>query len=56
MHSPEWNFSNFVSCGVSEYLGEIETELENILACLSGVQMGSNHAKNGGRKYCDTLP
>ena len=35
---------------------EHETEFENILACLSGAQMGSNHAKNGGRKSRDTLP
>ena len=28
------------------YLGEIETEFENTLACLSGAQMGSNHEKN----------
>ena len=28
-----------------EYLGEIETEIENILVCLSGAQMGSNHKK-----------
>ena len=39
-----------------EYLGEIETELENNLACLSGTQMGSNHERNGGRKSRDTLP
>ena len=29
-----------------EYLGEIKTEFENTLACLSGAQMGSNHEKN----------
>ena len=29
-----------------KYLGEIETEFENILACLSGAQMGLNHEKN----------
>ena len=45
-------FSNFVI----EYLGEIETEFENTLACLSGAQMGSNHEKTGGRKSRDTLP
>ena len=28
------------------YLGEIETECENTLACLSGAQMGSNYEKN----------
>ena len=28
---------------VIEYLNEIETELENTLACLSGAQMSSNH-------------
>ena len=39
-----------------KYLDEIETEFENNLACLSGVQMGSNHEKTGGRKSCDTLP
>ena len=38
MHTAESNFSNFVI----EYLGEIETEFENILACSSGAQMGSN--------------
>ena len=30
---------------VFEYLGEIETEFENTLGCLSDVQMGSNHEK-----------
>ena len=39
-----------------EYLGEIETQFENILACLSGAYMGANHEKNGGRKSRDTLP
>ena len=39
-----------------EYLDEIETELENNLACLSGTQIGLNHKKTGGRKSCDTLP
>ena len=38
MHTAESNFSNFVI----EYLGEIETEFENTLACLSGAQMGLN--------------
>ena len=42
MHTAESIFSNFVI----EYLGEIETEFENTLACLSGAQMGSNHEKN----------
>ena len=46
------NFSNFVI----EYLGEIETEFENTLPCLSGAQMGSNHGNNSGRKSRDTLP
>ena len=45
MHTSEYtaesNFSNFVI----EYLGEIETEFENTLLCLSGAQMGSNHEK-----------
>ena len=39
-----------------KYLGEIETEFKNTLACLSGAQMGLNHKKTGGRKYRDTLP
>ena len=44
-------FSNFVI----EYLGEIETEFENILACLSGAQMVSNHEKNWRSKIsCHT--
>ena len=30
---------------VIKYLGEIETAFENTLACLSGVQMGSNEKK-----------
>ena len=42
MRTVESNFSNFVI----EYLGEIETEFKNILACLSGAQMGLNHEKN----------
>ena len=37
---PALNFSNFVI----KYLGEIETEFKNTLACLSG------------QKSCDTLP
>ena len=40
----------------SEYLGKIETEFENILACLSGAQMGWYHEKTGRRKSRDTLP
>ena len=41
MNTTELNFKSFVI----EYLGEIEKEFENTLACLSGAQMGSNHAK-----------
>ena len=41
LHTAESIFSNFVI----EYLGEIETEFENTLACLSGAQMGSNREK-----------
>ena len=41
MHSAEFKFSNFVI----EYLGGIETEFENIFACLSGAHMGLNHEK-----------
>ena len=41
MHIAESNFSNFVI----EYLEKIETEFENILACLSGAQIGLNHGK-----------
>ena len=41
MHTAESNFSNFVI----EYLGEMETEFENTLACLSGAQIGLNHEK-----------
>ena len=52
MHTKELNFFNFVI----EYLGKIETEFENTLACLSGAQIGSKHEKNGGRKSHDTLP
>ena len=33
---------------VIENLGEIETEFENTLACLSGAQISLNHEKNGG--------
>ena len=52
MHTIESNFSNFVI----KYLGEIETELENTLACLSGAQMGLNHKKTKGQKSRDRLP
>ena len=52
LYTAESNFSSFVL----EYLGEIETEFENTLACLSGAQMGLNHEKNGGQKSRDTLP
>ena len=30
---------------VNEYLGEMETEFENTLGCLSGAQRGSNYEK-----------
>ena len=46
MHTTESIFSNFVM----EYFGEIETEFEHTLACLSLAWMGSNHEKNGGNK------
>ena len=49
MHTAEF-FKKF------EYLGKMEIEFENILACLSGAWMGSNNEKNGGRKSRDTLP
>ena len=39
-----------------EYLSEIETELENTLACLSGAQMGSNDEKNWGSKISLDCP
>ena len=45
-------FLNFVI----EYLGEIETEFKNILARLSGAQMGGIMTKTGGQKSRDTLP
>ena len=38
MHTTESNFSAFVI----QYLGKIETEFENTLACLSGAQLGLN--------------
>ena len=47
----ESNFSIFSI----EYLGEIATKFENTLACLSGAWMSSNHEKNGGKKFRDTL-
>ena len=37
-------------------LGDIETEFENILASLSGTQMGSSHGGKSGRKCRDTDP
>ena len=45
-YTQESNFLNFVI----KYLGEIETEVKNTLACLSGAQMRSNQEKNWGRK------
>ena len=42
MHTVESNVLSFVI----EYLGEIETEIKNTLACLSGAQMSSNNEKN----------
>ena len=41
---------------VIEFLGEIETDSENTLGCLSGAQMGLNQEKNRGQKSRDTLP
>ena len=38
--------TNIFTTFVIEYLGEIETEVENTLACLSGAQMGLNHEIN----------
>ena len=38
-----------------KYLGKIETEFENTLACLLGAWMSSNHEKRG-RKPRDTIP
>ena len=43
-HTPKSECSNFMI----EYLGEIETEFDNILACLSVAQMSWNHEKNEG--------
>ena len=39
-----------------EYLGEIETEFDNILACLSVAQMSWNHEKNVGIQSGDMVP
>ena len=51
MHTAKSNFFNFVI----EYLGEIETELENTLACLSGAQICRSESwKNWGKKSGDT--
>ena len=51
-HTAESNFSYFVI----EYLGEIETEFKNTLACLSGAEMGSNHEKNWRSKISWRTP
>ena len=52
MQTAESNFSNFVI----KYLGEIKTEFENILACLSGAQMGLNQEKNWRSKILRHTP
>ena len=39
-----------------EYLDEIETECENILICLSGAPIVSNHENSMVRISRDTLP
>ena len=39
-----------------EYLGEIETESESVLTCLSEDWMSSNHEKNNGKIFLVTLP
>ena len=54
MHTVKLNFSNFVI----KYLGEIKTEFENTLPCLSGAHIGLTHEeeKNGVQKSRDTLP
>ena len=44
MHTVESNVLSFVI----EYLGEIETEIKNTLACLSGAQICLNHEKSTG--------
>ena len=36
---------------VIKYLSKIETEYKNTLSRLSGAQMGSNHEKDGVRKF-----
>ena len=46
----------FTSLCVIEYLGEIKTEFQNTLACLLGVQMGSNHEKNWRSKILRHTP
>ena len=51
MRTVEFAFSNFMI----EYLDEIETKFENILACLSGGPNGFESWKNRGRKYHDKL-
>ena len=38
-----------------EYLGKTESEFDNVLACLSVTQMGSNHEENKSRKSRYTL-
>ena len=52
VHTAESNFSKFVI----KYLGEIETEFENTLHCLSWVQWVRIMEKSRGRKSRDTLP
>jgi hypothetical protein len=41
-----------------EYLGEFETEFNNILGCQSGLEPRGNRLtkKTEGRKSCDTVP
>ena len=41
---------------VIEYLGEIETEFKNTLACLSGAQTGPNHENMEVENLVNTLP
>ena len=50
MHTAKSNF--YGHTGIP-YLGEIETEFENVLAGPSWVRIMQ---KNGVRKSCDTLP
>ena len=52
LHTAELNFSNFVI----DYLGEIDTQFENTLACLSGAQRGSNQEKNWRSKISRHTP